>query len=50
MSDISKCKGTDCPFREGCYRYTAPEGYWQAYFTGVPYNKETKKCEYLWER
>jgi len=24
MTDISKCRGLDCPLKERCYRYTAP--------------------------
>lgn len=40
MSDITKCTGIDCPLREKCYRYTAPEGNWQSYFSEIPYNRE----------
>jgi hypothetical protein len=31
MADISKCLGKDCKLKYHCYRYTAPNGYWQAY-------------------
>lgn len=51
MADITMCVGTNCPLKEKCYRYTAKVSeYRQSYFTDVPYNKETKKCEYLWKR
>lgn len=47
--DISKCNGEGCPFKEKCFRFTAPVNeFRQAYFS-TPYNKETNKCEYLWE-
>ena len=49
MTDISKCRGTDCPLKESCYRYTAKEGMWQSYIFDVPYDKEKKKCEYYWK-
>lgn len=32
MSDIQKCEGTDCPWKENCYRFTAVSNpHWQAY-------------------
>ena len=31
MSDISKCNGVNCPIKDKCYRYTAPDGYWQSW-------------------
>lgn len=43
MSDITKCSGFLCPFKETCYRYLAPSGTWQSYFTEVPY--DNGKCE-----
>ena len=50
MSDISKCKGTNCPLAETCWRFRAPgNDYWQSYFTEVPYNHQEKNCEYYWE-
>lgn len=50
MSDISKCKGTKCPLRETCYRYTAKASeFMQSYFVGTPYDKKDKDCEYYWE-
>ena len=50
MADITKCKGTDCPVKEVCYRYTAPEGMMQAYFTEVPGKLENNKfsCNMYW--
>jgi hypothetical protein len=50
MADISKCKGTDCPVKEVCYRYTAPEGMMQAYFTEVPGKLENNEfsCSKYW--
>ena len=48
MSDISKCKGTNCPLKEKCYRYKAKESkYWQSYIVEVPY--EDGKCKYFWD-
>ena len=32
MADITLCTNTDCPLREGCYRFTAkPDPLWQSY-------------------
>ena len=37
MSDIAMCKGTDCPIKEQCERFTAkPNEYRQSYFTTIP--------------
>ena len=37
MSDICKCEGTGCPFRDSCYRFTAEANpYRQSYFMEVP--------------
>ena len=45
--DITMCVGTDCPHKEGCYRFTAKANeYRQSYFT-VPPIKDGK-CEYYW--
>lgn len=52
MSDISKCKGTDCTVKKKCYRYTAKEDkFWQSYFMEVPGKKVNGKteCEYFWD-
>jgi hypothetical protein len=52
MTDITKCYGylTDnhvCPKKEHCYRHTAPNDGWQAYFTAPVASDD--KCEYFWE-
>ena len=46
MADITKCKGTDCPLKESCYRFLAMEGLRQSFFTDVPF--KDGKCEYYW--
>jgi hypothetical protein len=47
MSDITMCKGTGCPFKEGCYRYTAkPNEYRQSYFMTPPLKED--RCEMYW--
>lgn len=47
MSDITKCKGTDCPVKENCYRYTAKANeLWQSYFVEPPI--KDGKCEMFW--
>ena len=47
MADISKCKGTDCPMKDNCYRYTANESYLQSWFTEVPILNG--KCDEYWD-
>ena len=49
MADITKCKGTNCDLAPTCYRYTAPKGYIQSYFSEVPLNKETNTCDEYWK-
>jgi hypothetical protein len=44
--DIAKCLGTNCPYKETCYRYTAKPSDWQSYFS-VPPIKDGK-CDYYW--
>lgn len=49
MADITMCKGTNCPLKEDCYRYTAPiNEYRQSFFSAVPYHDDD--CEHYWER
>jgi hypothetical protein len=51
MSDITKCRGTNCPIKEHCKRYTAKANdQWQAYFTEVPFKIEDDKlsCDMFW--
>lgn len=45
------CRGTNCPVRERCYRFTAPPNeYWQSFFTEVPIRIEDGKlkCDHYW--
>lgn len=49
MADISKCIGFNCPIKTTCYRYNAPEGVWQAYLFGTPYDFEKNECQYYWK-
>ena len=44
--DITMCPGTDCPYKETCYRYTAKPSDWQSYFS-VPPIKDGK-CDMYW--
>jgi hypothetical protein len=47
MSDIAMCKGTGCPVKEQCYRFTAkPNEFRQSYFVEVPF--KDGKCEMFW--
>jgi hypothetical protein len=45
--DITLCVGTDCPYKETCYRYTAKANeYYQSYFTEPPI--KDGKCDMYW--
>jgi hypothetical protein len=44
--DISMCPGTNCPYKEGCYRFTAKPGEYQSYFMTPPFTKDG--CEMYW--
>ncbi len=45
--DITKCKGTNCPLKESCYRFTATEDKeYQSYFIEPPI--KDGKCEMFW--
>jgi len=47
MSDITKCLGTGCPYKESCFRYTAtPNEFRQSYFIDPPI--KDGKCEMFW--
>jgi hypothetical protein len=47
MPDITMCPGTNCPYKETCYRYTAkPDEYWQSYFMEAPI--KDGKCDMYW--
>jgi len=50
MADITKCKGTECPIKDGCYRYTSQAGMMQSYFVEIPGKTENNKfsCEMYW--
>ena len=48
MPDITLCKGTNCPLKERCYRYTAkPTQFSQSYFVDPPI--KDGECEYFWD-
>lgn len=50
MSDITKCKGNDCPVKSECHRYTASESpYMQSFFVVSPFDQETKSCDHFWD-
>jgi hypothetical protein len=44
--DIAKCLGTDCPYKETCYRYTSEPSDWQSYFLEPPI--KDGKCDMYW--
>ncbi len=47
MSDITKCKGTNCPLKENCFRFTAQgKTMYQSYFVEVPF--KDNECEMFW--
>jgi hypothetical protein len=47
MADITKCKGTDCPLKENCYRFTAKSNdVYQSYFVDPPI--KDGKCDMFW--
>ncbi len=48
MADITMCKGTKCPLKKECYRFTALEGIYQSYFVTPPYDKVKKECDCYW--
>ncbi len=51
MNDIAMCKGSGCPLKEKCFRFKVKSNFMlQFYFTEVPYDKNTKKCEFYYER
>lgn len=51
MADISLCKGTDCPRKEQCLRFTQPPlPKYQAYLimcVSVP--NPAKECRFFWD-
>jgi len=45
--DICMCLGTNCPYKESCYRFTAkPSEYMQSYFMNPPI--KDGKCDMYW--
>lgn len=57
MADISKCNSEICPWRETCWRYTAPSnGPWQSWINTPGYYMEKYSsydesiwvCELYW--
>lgn len=49
MADITKCEGINCPLKETCYRFTAPDNkHRQSYFVETPI-KEDKTCNEYWK-
>lgn len=50
MADLSMCEGLNCPLKLACYRHTARQNdHWQAWFTIVPYDHDTRDCEMFWD-
>jgi hypothetical protein len=45
MPDIDMCMGTDCPYKETCYRFTAKPSDYQSYIK--PPIKDGK-CDMYW--
>ena len=45
MTDITKCKDSDCPLKKTCYRYTAKVEFMQSYFLASPYDIKKNVCE-----
>ena len=46
MPDICMCKGTGCPHKEKCYRFTAEPCIYQSYFLDPPI--KDGKCDHYW--
>jgi hypothetical protein len=46
MSDITMCKGTNCPLKEKCFRFTAKADEYQSYFNESPLKDD--KCDMYW--
>jgi hypothetical protein len=50
MSDISMCRGTNCPQKETCYRYTAePSMLLQLYYP-IPPVQPDGTCNDYWDK
>lgn len=51
MADISMCEGTECPWKNKCYRFIAkPNEFRQSYYAEVPGRMidEVFTCEGFW--
>ena len=48
MADITKCNGEGCTLKENCYRFTAPDSYWQAYSAFHEDKKPNEPCPSYW--
>jgi hypothetical protein len=46
MPDITMCVGTNCPYKESCYRYTAKPNEYQSYFIEPPFKDDD--CKMYW--
>ncbi len=46
MPDITMCPGTNCPYKETCYRYTAKPSDCQSWFMEAPIKEG--KCDVYW--
>jgi hypothetical protein len=46
MPDITMCPGTNCPFKESCYRFTAKPNEYQSYFIEPPFKGDD--CKMYW--
>ena len=46
MADIDMCPGTNCPYKETCYRYTAKPDEYQWRFSNAPI--KDGKCDMYW--
>ncbi|MBD2353950.1 DUF2934 domain-containing protein [Tolypothrix sp. FACHB-123] len=45
--DITMCPGQNCPFKQGCYRFTSEIFGRQDFFGTAPYNLTTNYCEFF---
>lgn len=43
MPDFAMCKGKNCPVKELCYRYRAPQDLVQPYFQ-APFDHKKQRC------
>ena len=51
MSDITKCSGDGCPWKNKCFRFLVPNNpEYQSSFIEIPgkYIDEVFSCEFIW--